>query len=456
MTKLLQALQKLKTLLGYNIQNPKTPCPFSNTCQWTFEDPKFKNWLASHDAKEPCARLLTIFGDPGSGKTVLMNSIVERFRQEPSLLSTTDGEAPIVLYHSYNGPRNIWPFSHAYMLYSLCQQLVQAHKLKGKEYALPDPLGWFNSNLDRFTTLLIANPGSYYIFLDGPSGFDMKCPIGPSHDYKTDNFLKSLDTTRLRNPSGKLDIKICYACRPEGRFRDILEMDPNMPTGLKMERKNNTDIEEFWAEHQELLENPPSMEDMWYQNGKIKDTYRFFPWLQYEIYLLKKQHKPSMLTAKDDMEQEMCRKWYRTMLHEATYNFQPERLEKLSVYINRILAHDVEPLRTLRADRPFTLLEFTLADLEDVKPSEVDNEEFVEAACKEMSRMINQKLHPFIVVSPPNPNIVLQRQPEIYRNEIHRLSVMTVTLLYHSMSDFFLNTEEGRAFLGLDQTKKDD
>lgn len=209
------------------------PDPSPGTCQWIFDttigDAKetFRNWLKS--LVDTCSDTrVWISGDPGTGKSVLMRYLVRKAQRNPAIFKSREGEdTPLILWHFFNHEGDLIHRTTRGMLLSFLIQLFNQDSvlldtyfhtlLAGDEqyqtrrttsaewegYALWDLVKRVLGDVE-------ARKKRVYIFIDGPSGFDMKAVRPLDEQPETREFIDflNLDT----------QAKIIVAARPEGVF----------------------------------------------------------------------------------------------------------------------------------------------------------------------------------------------------------------------------------------------
>lgn len=465
---------------GEDMRFEEIPDPCPATCQWIFDDATdngFASWLSSRDPQD---KVYYIFGQAGSGKTVLMKHIVGEIHANPSLLQTeaevhADGRTPlplpVVISHFLDDGKGTEE-QHRDIAQSLLLQLfkkipasavaagqaVAASCARGskdeKELQVAD-LVW-----SALESALMAVPATHFlhIFLDGSGLFA---------EYR------QLVATLVKSPS----VKICISCRPgDDQSWDCNAESPKSASSLRLEAHAETDLATFCRKQ---LEDLPEDDRALHISEILRTCKGSFRDAQAACYnVMYDFHKCAVIEKElDDRE---------STFHPRCQTPRWEYLQKLAFYTNLVLAHEKYNFQKARNGRPITVLELALCDylasgekfdrFRDVHiqlaGSTADDWLEVSRTASELSITLRHDYAPFFEVRrilnadteyfeqklllPRGPESelveqMISRALDSANRRIRSHSQSTVVLAYPGLRWFLKNTDRGKAIMQLDE-----
>lgn len=399
---------------------------------------QFNDWL-KHNRNPVC----WIQGDPISGKTVLMKHVVTEMNKIPS------PGTPVVIHHFIDQDEYASQRSYGGMVRNILLQLFRHFPfLVGRAFLGADCTLAANNSATILTVLECALERSMqyllngdlslsqsvYIFLDGPSGFEVADGCGGQQFARFVQQIVDLHATRKVQRSSPI-VKLCVATRPEGVFHD-------------------------WHYVHD-----------WYRRGSRVLVYKFptlnlQKWIDTPVDYLGKMS--------DKQQKDLC----ASMLSQVTANSKDgHHSQLLSTYLNLIVAHNQYQFHTARKMRPLSLLQLALclcpiidgfygpefADYNPNKhpPASLDScyqglEDFEDRSllsslikcCQQLVKRVSKQFYPLIVFCKmTGPWGELDYDLPVNTSPLERASRMQVTFVHESIGKLVTGTHEGGSIL---------
>ncbi|KAK3493643.1 hypothetical protein B0T13DRAFT_530924 [Neurospora crassa] len=466
------------------------PCP--DTFQWIFNasvaDVKetFGAWLKA-PVHTYLDRRFWISGDPGAGKSVLMKYLVNEAQRNAAILKRLeDKETPIVLSHFFDYNGDLMHRTTQGMLLNLLFQLFEQDSVlidTHFHHLVSDTREWHRAQyktsaeweghelwslLGRILGDVKERNKKVFIFIDGPSGFDMKPPsLGyPKHedipgdvtDYCLSDmqpWLKPEPTQFIHFLNHCTDAKIIVTARPEGIFHQTywklqLHLEPSL---LRHDIKTlcHSTLDHLWFNQRYSFTRKILNEC----NGSFTEVLD-------ALDRIKREAPQSSFSSSSDLPPPLPRSelLYSSLLTRFHTSHSKLEIHSLSRILHLIFTDHMFSLSSLRSNRPLSLLQLTLCLYDHLIHNCLLKGSFQEppdirSTCKSVKKQIQERLYPFITLRkidhPPIPGDKVDKILEMDCTLPVPESTMEVCFLQPSLVEFLTKTEQGRELLRLDE-----
>lgn len=468
------------------------PCP--GTCQWilnaSIADVKetFGAWLKApiHTYLD---RRFWISGDPGTGKSVLMKYLVTEAQRNAAILKRPeDEETPIVLSHFFDHNGDLMHRTTQGMLLNLLFQLFEQDPVlidTHFHHLVSDITEWHRAQyktsakweghelwnlLGRVLGDVKERKKKVFIFIDGPSGFDMKPPSPgyPKHediprdvtDYCLSDmqpWLKPEPTQLIHFLNYYTDAKMVVTARLEGIFHQ---------THWKLQLH----LEVSLLRHDIKTLCHHTLGHLWF-NQRYSFTWKVlskcngsFTEVLDALDHIKRQTSSSSPSSSsdDDLPPPLSRSelLYSSLLTQFHTSHSKLEIHSLSRIMHLLLTDHLYSLSSLRSNRPLSLLQLTLCLYDHLIHNCLLKGSFQEppdirSTCKSVKKQIQERLYPFITLRkmdhPLIPGDKVDKILEMDCTVPAPESTMEVCFLQPSLVEFLTKTEQGREWLRLDE-----
>ncbi|EGO60110.1 hypothetical protein NEUTE1DRAFT_97324 [Neurospora tetrasperma FGSC 2508] len=464
--------------------------PCTGTCQWILNAPiadakeTFGTWLKAPDLMY-LDRRFWISGDPGTGESVLMKYLVMETQRNPAILKRPeDEETPIVLSHFFDHDGDLMHRTTQGMLLNLLFQLFEQNPVlidTHFHHLVSDTREWHRAQYktsakweghelwDLLWTVLRdvkERRKKIFIFIDGPSGFDLKppSPAYPKHeDIPRDitdcclpdmqPWLKPEPTQLIHSLNYYTDAKMIVTARPEGIFHQThwklqLHLEPSL---LRHDIKTvcHHTLDHLWFNQRYSF----TRKVLSACNGSFTEVLD-------ALDRIKRQTSSSSSSSDLPPPLPLSELLYSSLLTQFHSSHTKLEIHSLSRILDLLLTDHLYSLYTLRSNRPLSLLQLTLC-LHDhlihncLLKGSFQEPPDIRSTCKSVKKQIQERLYPFITLRKmdhtPIPGDKVDKILEMDCTVPVPESTMEVCFLQPSLVEFLTKTEQGRELLRLDE-----
>ncbi|KAK3500387.1 uncharacterized protein B0T23DRAFT_417695 [Neurospora hispaniola] len=307
-----------------------------------------------------------------------------------------------------------------------------------------------------------------FIFIDGPSGFDLKppSPAYPKHEDIPRDFtgfclsdmqpwLKPEPTQLIHFLNYYTDAKMVVTARPEGIFHQThwklqLHLEPSL---LRHDIRTlcHSTLDHLWFNQRYS-----------FTRKILKECNGSFTEVLDALDRIKRQTSSSSSSSSSDLPPPLPRSelLYSSLLTQFHSSHTKLEIHSLSRILHLLLTDHLYSLYTLRSNRPLSLLQLTFCLHDHLIHNCLLKGSFreppdIRSTCKSVKKQIQERLYPFITLRKmdhtPIPGDKVDKILEMDCTVPVPESTMEVCFLQSSLVEFLTKTEQGRELLRLDE-----